>query len=359
MNHDLEACRATLKRRCDDLLAHPNVVAAGVGYKVTNGQRTGTLSIVCSVSKKVDASSLAPEDRIPRAVDDIPTDVIETGIIRALADRTTRYRPAPGGSSIGHIDITAGTLGCLVRKNGQTFILSNNHVLANSNAAVVGDPILQPGPFDGGRFPQDQIATLAEFIPISFPGAPPPDPGNGGGGGGGNGGGSCNGGSCIGGAASVVNGFSKMFGSRNRVQVVRGSGAGATVHAAGDNLVDCALARPLNAADVTNDILDIGAIQGQASGTLGMAVKKSGRTTEFTNGEIIQIDVVSSVSYGAGLVARFVDQLMAGAMSQGGDSGSAVLDANNRIVGLLFAGSSTTTIINRIENVFSALGVTL
>jgi hypothetical protein len=44
-------------------------------------------------------------------------------------------------------------------------------------------------------------------------------------------------------------------------------------------------------------------------------------------------------------------------MSQGGDSGSAVLDGNNRLVGLLFAGSDTTTIINRIENVFGALGV--
>jgi V8-like Glu-specific endopeptidase len=46
-------------------------------------------------------------------------------------------------------------------------------------------------------------------------------------------------------------------------------------------------------------------------------------------------------------------------MSQGGDSGSAVLDEKNQLVGLLFAGSDTTTIINRIENVFSALGVTL
>lgn len=350
MNHTLEACRATLKRRCDDLLAHPNVIATGVGYKVTDGKRTSTLSIVCSVVRKMKPGELAPEDRIPAAVDDIPTDVVETGLIRAFADRTARYRPAPGGASIGHVDITAGTLGCLVRKNGQTYILSNNHVLANSNAARVGDPILQPGPIDGGRFPQDQIATLAQFIPISFPGGT--DPGNGGGDGG------DGGGSCIGGAASLVNGVSKLFGGKNRLQVVRAGTATGSARAA-DNLVDAAIARPLNASDVTNDILDVGTIQGQAAGTLGLAVKKSGRTTELTNGEIIQIDVVASVSYGAGLTARFVDQLMAGAMSQGGDSGSAVLDANNRIVGLLFAGSTSTTIINRIENVFSALGVTL
>jgi hypothetical protein len=50
---------------------------------------------------------------------------------------------------------------------------------------------------------------------------------------------------------------------------------------------------------------------------------------------------------------------MAGAMSQGGDSGSAVLDGEKRLVGLLFAGSDNSTIINRIEHVFSALGLSL
>ena len=59
------------------------------------------------------------------------------------------------------------------------------------------------------------------------------------------------------------------------------------------------------------------------------------------------------------LSAQFADQLMDGAMSQGGDSGSAVLDESNNLVGLLFAGSDTTTIMNRIQNVFSELGVTL
>jgi len=35
------------------------------------------------------------------------------------------------------------------------------------------------------------------------------------------------------------------------------------------------------------------------------------------------------------------------------------LDENNQLVGLLFAGSDQSTIINRIENVFSTLGVTV
>ena len=71
------------------------------------------------------------------------------------------------------------------------------------------------------------------------------------------------------------------------------------------------------------------------------------------------MDVSANVQYGPGRLARFTDQLMAGPMSQGGDSGSAVLDSNNRLVGLLFAGSENSTIINRIEHVFSELRLTL
>ena len=90
-----------------------------------------------------------------------------------------------------------------------------------------------------------------------------------------------------------------------------------------------------------------------------MSVKKNGRTTEFTTGEILQVDLTVDVDYREAGVARFTDQLLAGPMSAGGDSGSAVLNDDDEIVGLLFAGSDTTTIINPIQAVFSALGVTL
>ena len=94
-------------------------------------------------------------------------------------------------------------------------------------------------------------------------------------------------------------------------------------------------------------------------GLLGMSIQKSGRTTEYTTGTIDQVDVTVDVQYGAGQIARFTDQILAGPMSQGGDSGSAVLDNDKNLVGLLFAGSESTTIINRMENVFSALSLSL
>jgi hypothetical protein len=333
MPDDIGTARQILRERRDELLGRANVLATGVGYKVTAGERTSNLSVVCSVREKVSLSELAASDRVPKEVGGIPTDVVSTGgPLRAFQAPTGRFRPAPGGVSIGHRDITAGTLGCLVRRDGVTYILSNNHVLANSNAASPGDPILQPGPHDGGTVGNDRIADLTEFVEISFGDSPSDCP--------------------VGqGAAAVLNAAARMMGSSTRLNAVRIQ--------ATDNLVDAAIARPLRDEDVLNEILQIGTIAGSASGELGMAIKKSGRTTGFTTGQIQQVDVTADVQYGAGQVARFTDQLLAGAMSQGGDSGSAVLDDQNRLVGLLFAGSETTTIINRIENVFSALNVGL
>jgi hypothetical protein len=332
MANELTTIRETLKRNRDQLLKRSNVIATGVGYKITGGQKTTTLSLVCSVTKKVAASHLSSRDMVPATLEGTPTDVVQTGIIRALQSTTDKHRPAPGGVSIGHRDITAGTLGCLVQKDGQKFILSNNHVLANSNQAEIGDPILQPGPYDGGTYPDDHIAALEDFIPVHIIGQPSECP-------------------IATGTASLLNKLAKLLGSQVRMQ--------ATNQQALENLVDAAIARPLNSADVTGEILQIGTIHGSATAELGMAIKKSGRTTGLTTGIIEQVDVSVNVQYGQGQIAVFTDQLMAGAMSQGGDSGSAVLDDNNRLVGLLFAGSDTTTVLNRIENVFSALGVSV
>ena len=172
MANELTTIRETLKRNRHQLLKRSNVIGTGVGYKTTGGQKTPTLSIICSVTEKVAASRLSSRDTVPTMLEDVPTDVVQTGPIRALQSTTDRLRPAPGGVSIGHRDITAGTLGCLVQKDGQRLILSNNHVLANSNQAEIGDPILQPGPYDGGTYPADSIAALADFVPINIIGLP-------------------------------------------------------------------------------------------------------------------------------------------------------------------------------------------
>jgi len=332
MAQDFNSVRSALASSRGRLLPQAHVVATGVGYKVTRGARTNALSIVCSVREKVALDRLRPQDRVPPTIDGIPTDVVATGVIRAFQARTARHRPAPGGVSIGHRSITAGTLGCLVKREGQVVVLSNNHVLANSNDALRGDAILQPGPHDGGTFPADHIADLHDFVPITFQ-EPPSE---------------C---SFAGGVVAVLNGGCRLIGSKTRYRSVNIQPA--------ENRVDAAIARPLAPNLVKDEILEIGTISGLGSGSLGTAIKKSGRTTGLTTGEVLQVDVTVNVQYGPGQVAQFTDQLLAGAMSQGGDSGSVVLDNGNRLIGLLFAGSDNSTIINRIEHVFSELRLTL
>lgn len=335
MANSIEEIRPVLSQVRPELIKKANVVATGIGYKISDGQKTDELAIICSVDTKKSLSKLSPADQIPFQMNGITTDVVSTGPITVFQNRTGRFRPAPGGVSIGHFQITAGTLGCLVQKNGELYILSNNHVMANSNEASAGDPILQPGPHDGGRGPGDEIAKLSDFIPIRFESD-------------GNGGTPC---PLAGAATAVLNKMASAVGSTTRLRQYRIT--------AENNKVDCAIAKPNNPDNLFGDILEIGSINSITEGLLGMDIKKSGRTTGLTTGTIEQVDVTARVNFGADKVAVFEDQLLAGSMSQGGDSGSAVLDEDNNIVGLLFAGSSTTTIINRIQNVFSALNVSL
>ena len=91
---------------------------------------------------------------------------------------------------------------------------------------------------------------------------------------------------------------------------------------------------------------------------LGMAVRKSGRTTGFTTGQITVLDTTVSVSYGVGRTANFEGQFVSGPMSQGGDSGSLLVAADSlKAVGLLFAGSNQATIFNPIQDVLNLLQI--
>lgn len=315
-----------------ELLKKKNVVAVGKGFRVTAGVKTKERAIVCSVAKKESTALLKKTDLIPQEVEGEKTDVIETGEIKALKARTDRWRPAPGGVSIGHQQVSAGTLGCLVKRDGQVYILSNNHVIADSNNASIGSNILQPGKYDGGGL-VDRIAALSDFVPIKFEGAPsPPD------------------GCKIGQAIVKMLNFSASTARRgSRVQLISTQQA--------DNLVDAAIARPVNDSVVKEEILEIGVPAGFGEGVLGMPIQKSGRTTGWTEGEILQVEVAVTVSYGEGKTALFVDQFLAGSMSAGGDSGSAVLDMDKHIIGLLFAGSDKSTIMNPIPYVIDLLNL--
>jgi hypothetical protein len=317
-----------------EILAKPNVVGVGIGYKNQNGVKTGTLSLVILVRQKLPPTALSAESMIPARFDAVETDVMEVGELRALQARTDRWRPAPGGVSIGHYQITAGTLGVVVRErtSGARMILSNNHVMANSNNANLGDPILQPGPADGGQLGSDTIAHLERFQPISYSQEP----------------GTCGQANAF---AQIGNFLARVVGSHHRLQTLQ-------VHPQATNLIDAALARPVNPDDLRDDILEIGTVSGTEAASLGMAVRKSGRTTELTTGEILVLDATVTVSYGTNLTAQFDGQIVTGGMSQGGDSGSLLVAVDSQAaVGLLFAGSEQSTIFNPIQAVMDALEI--
>lgn len=344
--------RSAIKNHKKDLLKKANVNLVGCGFKIKDGKKTEELSLVVGVTKKLPSNQLSTKDMVPPDLGGVKTDVIESKQIVAFAkpkkskakaqsaseiDPTQRHRPMMPGISIGHKNITAGTFGCVVKKDGLSYILSNNHVLANSNDAEIGDEIFQPGPYDGGTS-EDFVATLEQFVPIVFGGGgiPPIDPP------------SC---PIAKVAAGTANLAAKALGRKHRLVAVPKD----TTQDA--NLVDAAIADPIEA--VNDDIIQIGKPVGLAEAELGMSLQKYGRTTKYTTGEVILVDAAVNVQYGTGQIAQFTGQIVAGPMSQGGDSGSAVLDMNKNLVGLLFAGSDTTTIMNPIQEVFDALGLSL
>lgn len=309
-------------------VAPANVVGLGVGVKWSGGEPTGEPALIALVTSKVSEQRLRAADVIPKQLAGMQTDVLAVGAPVAGATElpkpkaeilARRTRPAMGGHSVGHSDITAGTIATCAYKilpGGSAtqpyhgaglprdyYILSNNHVLANSNRARVGDAILQPGSHDGGRAPADQVATLSRFVPISFD---PPVP-----------------------------------------------------RAAHYNLVDAAIARA-DINDISREVYWGGYVRGWRpidKVAVGTPVKKTGRTTHFTTGRVTATNVTIDVSYRIGGMARFTDQILTTHLSEGGDSGSLIMSSDNVAVGLLFAGSDKATIANQIEHVRALLEV--
>lgn len=332
---ETKACEDALQRHGDALLQKANVVGVGVGRKVVGGEEQDELCVTVFVREKVPLSALRKRDRIPERVDNVPTDVIETGEIVAYA-RTERLRPCPPGMSIGHVDVTAGTFGCVVQDAiGRRLILSNNHVLAAANDATPGDALLQPGRIDGGTL-DDVIGRLLRFVPIDFDGSPS----------------SCPFASAI---VGLLNAISRFWGRRSRFVT--------TISPERANWVDAAVGLPDREGDVEAEILEVGTPVGTEPAAVGLEVTKSGRTTGTTQGRVTQIAATIRVSYGAGRSATFTDQVVIadGQFSAPGDSGSAIctLGTAPRLVGLLFAGGSSITVANRIDRVFDLLEVRL
>lgn len=324
----------TLEKSSDKLLTLPNVVGVGVGYKTVARQRTKDVAVIVFVEKKTLLRDLEEEHIIPKFIESVATDVVEIGKV-CFFSNTDVARPARPGSSIGHYLVSAGTFGAVVldTMSKKELILSNNHVLANltngrDGRSRIGDPILQPGVYDGGT-EEDEIATLERFVPLARAEDEPTCPWalrfN-----------------------NVMNKFVRIFKSDYKVKITKKGQP---------NIVDCAVAAPIEKGSIVEDILEIGRVKGINNATSSQYVKKSGRSSGLTQGFVSAINVSLRVTIVEGEEYLFVDQIVCYMESLPGDSGSLVLDQDNKAIGLLFAGSDEYTIVNRIQNVLKLLKV--
>ena len=225
-------------------------------------------------------------------------------------------RPLLIGCSVGHFKVTAGTLGAFVtRDDGKIYILSNNHVLANENKAARGDAVWQRAHLDGGSS-ADKVARLSHSIALRKSGANLIDAS----------------------LAEVGSGF------KHNPSLLRGliKGANRQLNGLGPEFID-----------------------------EGETVYKVGRTTGPTKGKVTAFDLDNVVvSYGIGNL-RFDGQIEIegvgkDAFSDGGDSGSLIVNGKMQAVALLFAGSDIggsngagLTFANPIHPVLKKLRATL
>lgn len=286
-----------------------NLVGIGIGEKIVGDRPTSELCVKVLVARKYPRGRISRSDRIPASIGGVPIDIEGVGYAKKFQlPNQQRHRPVPGGvsSSLAFEAVGfryAGTLGVNVvdrHHRDVVYTLSNNHVLANENRAAIGAGTVQPATLDGGRA-ADRVAVLDSFVPLRFNNEP--------------------------------------------------------------NRMDAAIARFEAVGDAARVILDIGAPTGSGDPALNLLVRKSGRTTGVTEGIIraVQFDVFNVV-YEQGTVRMddvMVIEGVKGSFSRPGDSGSAIVDAQGRVVGLLFAGSDLVTFAIPIRRVLQRLRVTI
>lgn len=318
------------ERNEDVLLDLPNVLGVATGLRQRDGRTTDETCIQVFVERKPPLERLAAWERVPASVvgfedESVRTDVIEITPPEALQPDTARYRPVPGGCSIGpEASISAGTLGgwACDQVDDSVVLLSNNHVISNLDTMPAARRIVQPARLDGGVLPADVIGSLKRHVALTTVANPPGTP-----------------------LPAVT-------------------------------AVDAAIGTIT--VDRTDQVLQIGpAIYELQAPAVNMNVQKRGRTTRLTNnGRIFSINGTFTIRYrGSTRLGRvgntFVIQSTNGnVFSAPGDSGSLIfnqaagtLNGTFPVLGLLYAGGTfangtPATFACDINAVFGALQLT-
>jgi hypothetical protein len=188
-------------------------------------------------------------------------------------------------------------------------MLSNNHIFANVNTGLIGDHVYQPGVADGASS-GDEVGRLTRFVKIE-----------------------------LGGQES--------------------------------NSVDAAICELLEGVAFRLEICGIGKVAGTVQAINPMEVRKHGRTTGYTEGDVFDVsyDTLIGVGYGgASGVALFKKQIRIHprppftTFASGGDSGALLVEASSgAAVGLCCASppSGEYGVANYITSVLAEMEIDL
>ena len=301
---ELAKVRLAHQRHASQLISRPDVTGVGVGLRRRAGSVTDEHVLKVYVAHKRSLEDLPESAVLPTSLStshgDTAVDVEEMPVPKippmhkpsvptAIAEARLRVprRPALGGASIAHHQFPVGTvaLGVVDLLTGMPCLLSCNHVLAQLDQAVAGDIVLQPAFADAGGFPMSVVGRVLRWTNVQFGGSP--------------------------------------------------------------NHADAAIAvcQPGMAASYVDGI---GQIEGISPGVeLGERVRKVGRTTGLTEGRVIALNATFKANYAllgfGNTPALFVDQIVVDLACGYGDSGSLLVDNQNRAAGLLFAAADHRT----------------
>lgn len=339
------------------------VVSVGFGLKQTAGAFGDDLAIVVFVNEKKPTTALAPAEQIPALFERYRTDVRVVPSRRLGAcDNTAKYSTIQGGIQIANagerigdtIFREMGTLGCIVRRRNHSgrenvYMLSNAHVM-NAKGHRVGDPIGQPDIQNGENLGPIMDGSAYRNI-VWPPGTPPPnplpDPAH---------------------PDAAVNHTNETFIDCAIARLDLDSCCGCTkdTRAYAESIIDLVNVTPTDAGrgdpvHASNRITDVRDVFNDVN-FIGEVVTKVGRTTGKTQGKCVGatatvhiVDVFDTHVPPAFVFAYNCLEIVPeppgtldckghAYFGEQGDSGSLVVDAQRRAVGLLFSVPDPTKV---------------
>lgn len=282
----------------DQVEAELRSIPGVVGVGVGFKERGGALTE--EIVFRVYVEEKRPLDDVPPA-ERIPDEIhgVKTDVLTVTIDTpqadTSKYRPIKGGIQIGNGSGEVGTLGCLARRNAGGDVV----VVSNHHVLLAGD------------------VTVADDVDVGQPDY----------------------------SACCCCGCNKIG------KVLDGDIGG---------LVDCAIASVDSDVERVHQIAEIGAVAGTDTAVVGDVVRKRGRTSGLTSGSVIDVSYVTSSTAGH----SFTDQIRIAPSGTGpfvspGDSGSAVVDEANNVVGIVWGASNNRGTASKIANVMSAMDINI